>query len=127
MTGLARVLEEFGSTLLELVCGELTRREIGGVVIYDPLDEPEVPANALVLGVGLHEDLARFVTRLGERGALGLVVRAPVAPDADLLAAAEKSGVAVLAFARGASWNHLAGMLRTLTAEGDPYGASGQA
>ncbi|MFC5182436.1 PucR family transcriptional regulator [Actinomadura harenae] len=127
MTSLVRVLEEFGSTLLEVVCGDLPQREIGGVVIHDPLDEPELSADALVLGVGLHEDLARFVTRLGERGALGLVVRAPVAPDADLLAAAEKSGVTVLAFARGASWSHLAGMLRALTADGDPYGAASQA
>ncbi|MEU6746717.1 helix-turn-helix domain-containing protein [Spirillospora sp. NPDC046719] len=117
---LARVLEELGTTLLDVVCGDVELAgDIGGVVIHDPLDEPELPDNALVLGVGLHDpaDIARVVTRLGRRGAAGLVVRAPVAPDERLVAAARESGVAVLAFARGASWTHLAGMLRSLTAD----------
>ncbi|MFI1169419.1 PucR family transcriptional regulator [Streptomyces sp. NPDC020801] len=117
---LGRVLEELGSTLLEVVCGDVERVEaIGGIVIHDPLDEPELPGNALVMGVGLHDpaDIARVVTRLGRHGAAALVVRAPVVADERLVAAARASGVVVLAFARGASWTHLAGMLRTLTAE----------
>ncbi|WP_201784445.1 helix-turn-helix domain-containing protein [Nonomuraea pusilla] len=117
---LARVLEELGTTLLDVVCGDVEQAgDIGGVVIYDPLDEPELPGNALVMGVGLHDpaDIARVVRRLGQRDAAGLVVRAPVVPDERLVAAARESGVAVLAFARGASWTHLAGMLRVLTAE----------
>ncbi|MBB5079402.1 helix-turn-helix domain-containing protein [Nonomuraea endophytica] len=121
VTSLAQVLEELGSTLLDVVCGDAESvRDVGGVVIHDPLDEPELPGNALVLGVGLHEsaEIARVVTQLGERGAAALVVRAPVVPDEELLAAARESGVAVLAFARGASWTHLTGMLRTLTSEG---------
>ncbi|MFE0153300.1 helix-turn-helix domain-containing protein [Nonomuraea sp. NPDC059007] len=127
--GLARVLEELGSTLLDVVCGDVeSARDVGGVVIHDPLDEPELPGNALVLGVGLHDpaEIARVVTQVGQRGAAGLVVRAPVVPDEELVAAARASGVAVLAFARGASWTHLTGMLRTLTAEGglDDAGAS---
>ncbi|MFI6316800.1 PucR family transcriptional regulator [Nonomuraea sp. NPDC050556] len=120
---LGRVLEELGTTLLDVVCGDAKRSgDVGGVVIYDPLDEPELPANALVLGVGLHDpaDLARVVTQLGAYGAAALVVRAPVAPDEELAAAARESGVAVLAFARGASWTHLAGMLRSLTADSGP-------
>ncbi len=117
---LARVLEELGTTLLDVVCGDIELAgDIGGVVIYDPLDEPELPSNALVMGVGLHDpaDIARVVKRLGQRDAAGLVVRAPVVSDERLVAAARESGVAVLAFARGASWTHLAGMLRALTAE----------
>ncbi|WP_343240752.1 MULTISPECIES: helix-turn-helix domain-containing protein [unclassified Streptomyces] len=125
VTGLARVLEELGSTLLHLVCGELPQKEIGGVVIHDPLDEPELPDNALVLGVGLRDDLPGVVARLGGRGAVGLVVRGPVEPDEQLVAASRDAGVAVLAFTRGATWNHLTGMLRTLTAESDPYDANG--
>lgn len=117
---LARVLEELGSTLLDVVCGDAERADgIGGVVIHDPLDEPELPDNALVLGVALHDpsDIARVVTRLGQRGAAALVVRAPLTADEALTDAAEASGVAVLSFARGASWTHLAGMLRTLTTD----------
>lgn len=118
---LARVLEELGSTLLDVVCGDVEQAgDVGGVVIYDPLDEPELPSRALVFGVGLHDsaDLARVVTQLGRHGAVGLVVRAPVVPDDDLVTAAREAGVTVLSFARGASWTHLAGMLRSLTAEG---------
>ncbi|GGO96815.1 PucR family transcriptional regulator [Wenjunlia tyrosinilytica] len=121
---LGRVLEELGTTLLDVVCGDVERADdIGGVVIHDPLDEPELPQNALVMGVGLHDcaDIARVVTHLGRRGAAALVVRAPLAPDERLLAAARVSGVAVLSFARGASWTHLAGMLRTLTADSNRY------
>ncbi|MEU6010653.1 hypothetical protein [Streptomyces sp. NPDC047453] len=79
--GLGRVLEELGSTLLDVICGDAERAgDIGGVVIHDPLDEPELPDRALVLGVALHEpdDIARVLTQLGERGAVALVVRAPV-------------------------------------------------
>ncbi|MER6948206.1 helix-turn-helix domain-containing protein [Nonomuraea sp. NPDC000554] len=118
---LARVLEELGSTLLDVVCGDVEQAgDVGGVVIYDPLDEPELPSRALVFGVGLHDsaDLARVVTQLGRHDAVGLVVRAPVVPDDGLVAAAREAGVTVLSFARGASWTHLAGMLRSLTAEG---------
>ncbi|MFI1539476.1 PucR family transcriptional regulator [Streptomyces anandii] len=117
---LGRILEELGTTLLEVVCGDVGRVDaIGGIVIHDPLDEPELPRNALVMGVGLHDpaDIARVVTRLGHHGAAALVVRAPVVADERLVAAARASGVVVLAFARGASWTHLGGMLRTLTAE----------
>ncbi|HJQ04600.1 MAG TPA: helix-turn-helix domain-containing protein [Nocardioides sp.] len=114
--GLARVLEEIGPTLLAVVCGEVPSTEIGGVVVLDPLDEPELPDGALVLGVGLHGSaVAEAVRRLGPRGAVGLVVRAPVEATDELRVAARETGTAVLALARGAGWNHLASMVRTLT------------
>lgn len=131
--GLARVVEELGSTLLEVVCGEVQRpEEIGGVVIDDPLDEPELPEHALVLGVGLQDPAAitAAVERLGAQGALGLVVRAPVEVSDELASAARRTGVTVLALARGAAWTHLAGMIRTLTSDGpeldpEPLGRTG--
>ena len=122
-TGLARVLAELGTTLLDVVCGDVQRADdaggIGGIVIHDPLDEPELPERALVLGVGLHDpaEIAKVVAQVGEQGAIGLVVRGPVVADDPLRAAVRRAGVPVLAFARGASWTQLAGMLRTLTAE----------
>ncbi|MFE7108212.1 PucR family transcriptional regulator [Streptomyces sp. NPDC057575] len=129
-TSLGRVLEELGTTLLDVVCGDPDRAGgIGGVVIHDPLDEPELPGNALVLGVALHdpEDIAAVVTHLGRGGAAALVVRAPVSAGPALRKAAEDAGVVVLSFARGASWTHLAGMLRTLTADGPPQDGQGPA
>ncbi|MEV6008940.1 helix-turn-helix domain-containing protein [Streptomyces sp. NPDC051976] len=117
---LGRVLEELGTTLLHLLCGDATGTDgIGGVVIHDPLDRPELPDHAMVLGVGLHEpaDVAQALADLGRSRAAALVVRAPFVPDETVLAAARDSGTALLAVARGASWTHLAGMLRTLTAD----------
>lgn len=135
--GLARVLAELGTTLLDVVCGDVQRADesgagsaagIGGIVIHDPLDEPALPERALVLGVGLHEtrEIAAVVTQLGAQGAIGLVVRGPVEADDQLRAAVQRAGVPVLAFTRGASWTQLAGMLRVLTSDepaadgGDP-------
>lgn len=123
--GLTRVLEEVGATLLDVVCGEVRAGEIGGIVIHDPLDEPELPDNAVVLGVGLHEPagIASVAADIGGRGALALVVRGPVEATDALEAAARDAGIVVLALARGASWTELAGMLRTLTADAATPGA----
>ncbi|UYM06892.1 PucR family transcriptional regulator [Solicola gregarius] len=119
---LGRVLEDLGTTLLELVCGDPDRAgHIGGVVIHDPLDESVSPRNAIVLGVGVREPaaIADLLDSLSEHGAAGLVVRAPVEADATIASAVERSGVALLAVTRGASWAQLAAMLRSLIAEGD--------
>lgn len=119
---LARVLDELGATLLEPVYRPSRPRErIGGVVIYDPVDDLVVPSQALVLGVGLSdpEQIASLVTRLGQHDATALIVRAPLRRDDTIEAAVERSGVAVLALARGATWTQLAAMLRSLLAEGD--------
>ncbi|MGH1565767.1 PucR family transcriptional regulator [Mumia sp. DW29H23] len=119
---LGRVLEDLGTTLLDLVCGDPDRVDhIGAVVIHDPLDESLPPGRAMVLGVGLREpdDIVRLLDTLGEHRAAGLVVRAPVVVDAACAEAVERSGVALLGLTRGASWAQLAAMLRSLIAEGD--------
>jgi PucR C-terminal helix-turn-helix domain/GGDEF-like domain len=119
---LGRVLDDLGATLLELIHGDADQPgEIGGVVIHDPIDEPALPPNALVLGVGLREpeEIARLLRALGQDHAAGLVVRLP-APHSDQVAAAvEKSGVALLGLTRGATWAQLAALLRSMLAEGD--------
>jgi hypothetical protein len=123
--GLGRVLDDLGATLLELVHGDADRPgHIGGVAIHDPLEETALPRHALVLGVGLHEpgEVVRLLRALGDRGAAGLVLRAPVVVSDELAAAARESGVALLALTRGASWAQLAALLRSLLAEGDVGG-----
>ncbi|MGH4031334.1 PucR family transcriptional regulator [Actinomycetota bacterium Odt1-20B] len=120
--GLRRVLEDLGTTLLDLVCGDPdTADAIGGVVIHDPLDAPVLPRQALVLGIGVEgpDETARLLDALGDTGAAALVVRAPAPADATVTAAAERSGVALLALTRGASWAQLAALLRSLLADGD--------
>ncbi|HJP76167.1 MAG TPA: helix-turn-helix domain-containing protein [Pseudonocardiaceae bacterium] len=121
---LGRVLDDLGTTLLELVHGAADHddsSEIGGVVIHDPVDEEQLPPHALVLGVGLSEpdEIARVLGDLGAHQASGLVVRAPVPVLTSLRTAVANSGVALLGLTRGASWTQLAAMLRSLLAEGE--------
>ncbi|NEA34797.1 helix-turn-helix domain-containing protein [Streptomyces sp. SID13031] len=119
---LGRVLDDLGDTLLELVHGDPDRpAEIGGVVIHDPLDEPVLPHHALVLGVGLQEPsvIAWVLRDLGRQQAAGLVVRSPIAQHESITSAVAESGVALLGLTRGASWDQLAVLLRSLLAEGD--------
>lgn len=119
---LRRVLEDLGSTLLELVCGRPDLDDdVDGVVIHDPLDDSAQPPRALVLGVGVQDpaEVARLLDHLGTHRAAGLVVRAPVAATDVVTAAAARSGVPLLGLTRGASWAQLAAMVRSLIAEGD--------
>ncbi|MFF3645717.1 PucR family transcriptional regulator [Streptomyces sp. NPDC002564] len=119
--GLSRVLEDFGSALLDLLHGDpATAGELGGVGIHDPYDEQHYPERAIVLGVGVHgpEQIARLLRELRDAGAAALVVRGPV-DTTELEAVAAETGIALLALTRGASWAQLAAMLRTLLAEGD--------
>lgn len=119
---LGRILEDLGTTLLEVVCGEPGQVDhVAAVVIHDPHDEPVPQGRSLVLGVGLREPaaIAGLLDELGRHDAAGLVVRAPVEVTDELAAAVARSGVALLALTRGASWAQLAALLRSLIAEGD--------
>ena len=121
-TSLGRVLEDLGSTLLELVYGDAdVSSDISGVVIHDPLDEPLWPPRSLVFGIGVSEpdDIAQLLGECGRRGCAGLVLRAPVPAAARIASAAQEAGVAVFGFTRGASWIQLAAMLRSLLAQDD--------
>jgi DNA-binding PucR family transcriptional regulator len=116
-TGLARVLDDLGTTLIDLVRGDPSRAtDIGGVVIHDPDDDQALPPSALVLGVGVR-DPAKILGLLD--GAAALVVRGPVVVSDELAVAVDRSGVALLGLAPGASWTQLAAMLRSLLAEGE--------
>lgn len=129
---LGRILDDLGATLLDLVLGDADcPDEIGGIVIHDPVDEPVLPQRAIVLGVGLDgqrrpDEVAALFDSLGAHGCAALILRAPVPGDGVIAAAAERSGVAVLALTRGASWTQLAAMLRSLLAEGDVGVAAGE-
>lgn len=117
-----RVFDDLGVTLLDVAYGRIdVDRQIGGVVIHDPVDEPMYPQNAVVLAVGMQDAdaLAALVTAAGGKGAVAVVVRASTAlPDA-VREAADRAGVAILHLARGATWTQLAALLRSLLAEDD--------
>lgn len=116
------MLDDLGASLLELIAGDPERAgDIDGIVILDPVDDPVLPPNALVLGVGVADadHLASLLGALGRDGARGLVVRDPVPTNAAVQRAVEESGVALLGLSRGAPWAHLVAMLRAVLAEGD--------
>lgn len=121
---LARVLEDLGGTLLEVVCGDPEHvTDIGGVVIHDAADEQAMPARAVVLGVGVHEaaQLERLIGQVAGRAG-AVVVRSPVSAGARVRAAAERSGVVLLGLVAGASWVQVTSLLRAVLAEdGVPF------
>lgn len=125
-----RIIDHLGSTLLELVAGDAehpsAQAGVSAVVIHDPLDEQSLPPRSLVLGVGVQgaDGIANLIRQLAEQDAAGLVVRAPVAADANVVAAARETGVVLFGLTRGASWNQLAALLRELLGE-QGIGAAG--
>ncbi|NUR89350.1 MAG: PucR family transcriptional regulator, partial [Nonomuraea sp.] len=124
---LGRILNDLGATLLDLVHGDADcGTPIGGVAMFDPFDDLNLPSHAIVLGVALREpqDLEALLRRLGVSGACALVVRAPVQADDCVRAAAAEAGVALLGLTRGASWTQLAVMLRSLLAAEADDGAA---
>src|SRR6478735_12631072 len=107
---LGRVLDDLGATLLDLVHGDADGADdLGGVVIHDPVDTPVLPHNALVLGVGVDgpDTVVGLLEELGQAGAAGLVVRAPVQLTPEVQDAVDASSVALLGLSRGAPWAHL--------------------
>jgi hypothetical protein len=126
-TSLGRVLDDLGATLLELLHGDPELpAEIGGVLIHDPVDEPSMPPHALVLGVGLRDplEIADLLRELGTHQAAGLVVRMPVLGHEAVTRAVADTGVALLGLTRGATWDQLGVLLRSLLADGDVDQAS---
>ncbi|GGH45154.1 PucR family transcriptional regulator [Microbacterium album] len=120
---LQRVLEELGSTFLApLAPVPDPDRRVGGVVVFDPLDEQAVSEGAVVLGVGLSAgpELRALVARLGAQGAGAVVLREPVVLDEATAVVAREHGIALLGLTRGASWTQLSAMVAALLTEPEP-------
>lgn len=122
---LGRILEDLGSTLLDVVAGSVDHEsEIETVVIHDALDDAMPMRGAIVLGIGLGttdgaDEIATLLRGMRDQQALALVLRAPVRLDPELSAVVAEAGVGVLELTRGASWAQVAAMLRSLISEGD--------
>ncbi|WP_406289102.1 PucR family transcriptional regulator [Embleya sp. NBC_00896] len=116
---LGRIIDDLGSTLFEVAAGKPDPdREVTGVLIHDPHDEPAHQPGAMVLGVAVYgtAQIASLVHRAAGLGAPAVVVRGPVVVDAEVEAAVAETGVVLLSLTPGASWSQVATLLRALLA-----------
>lgn len=123
---LGRILEDLGTTLLDVATGHVDHEAVvDTVIIHDVLDDAMPMRGALVLGVGIAEpdDVIPLLRTLSEQHAIALVLRAPIRVTSEVAAAASETGIPVLSLTRGASWSQLAAIVRSLIAEGDVGGA----
>lgn len=129
-TSLDRILADLGTTLLDLAAGDPhAAGAISSVTIYDRYDDTLTPPGSIVLGVGVHDpaETAAVLDELGRAAAAALIVRGPAIVDDAVRAAVGRSRVVLLVLARGASWTHLAALLRSMLAEGQVDGAGPEA
>lgn len=113
-TTLGTIVERLGLTLLTTHAGALDReRHTSGVVLFDPTDPPEIPEDAIVLGIGVQgpDAVEALLQRLAEDHAAALVVREPVTVTERITEQVRDGGVVLLGLVRGASWIQIAGIL----------------
>ncbi|HYV14773.1 MAG TPA: helix-turn-helix domain-containing protein [Conexibacter sp.] len=91
---------------------------VGGARLFDPLDERQLRRDELLLGVGLdgssRETLRAVEAVAAARGA-GIVLRGPRGVAHEVLADAERLGVAVLVAATGIDWGSLHALVTAAT------------
>lgn len=108
---LGELLEAMGDSLVQLVCAPRGRDvQISGTFIHEPRDPVPSVDHALMLLVGLRPASARavrLVAEAAEADLAGVVVKTYGDPLDELRAAAEASGVALLAADEQLAWHQL--------------------
>jgi hypothetical protein len=110
------LFDRLGDSLLTLVAGDLNDSRMVEDVVVQAHDEPVgLARDAVVLAVGVRGDSAAvcsLLRQVGAAGASALVLRAPIAVDDAMRAAAADSRVPLFAFVEGAPWMYLADVIR---------------
>jgi hypothetical protein len=108
-----QLLAAVGSPLMELVAGG-SDAAIRGLAILDPDDELGSYAGELVLIIGVRgREAIRYVRAAARKGAAAAAVKAsPDAPVAELRAAAEEAGIALLVVRPQVRWDQLESLAR---------------
>lgn len=112
---LDRVLQNLGSTMLELLLGDPEPvGDVRGIVIYD--QEEVLRRGALILAIAAHSsaEVVAIMDRAAASAAGALVVRTPFAVDDEIRAAVERTGIPLLGLVHGASWTQLALLLGSM-------------
>jgi hypothetical protein len=130
-TTLAQLCADLGPALVDVAAAPRgVDVEISDVAFHDALDGTDLRGvdRHVVLAVGVPADtgaLHRLVHAAGAAGAAAVAARASEVWPAELLAAAEQAGVALLAVPAEATWGDLYELIRTAVAAdrgGDPAG-----
>ncbi|MFB9577380.1 PucR family transcriptional regulator [Streptomyces yanii] len=113
---LDNVVSNLAGTLLEVLAGTVDGTTlITDVVVDDPREQVPVRPGAMLLCTAADVgDLPALLDRAVTRQAPALVVRAPLDLEPELRARIERSGVALLGLAGGATWAQLVVLLRSL-------------
>ncbi len=111
-----QLFDRLGDSLLTLVAGDLDEERMVEEVVVQAIDEPVgLARDAVVFGVGTGGESAEvcgLLRKVAGGGASALVVRAPVAVDGAVVAAASESRVPLFTYVEGAPWIYLADMIR---------------
>ncbi len=111
-----QLFDRLGDSLLTLVAGDLDEERMVEEVVVQAIDEPVgLARDAVVFGVGTGGESAEvcgLLRKVAAAGASALVVRAPVALDGAVAAAASASRVPLFTYVEGAPWIYLADMIR---------------
>ncbi|MCP9210861.1 PucR family transcriptional regulator [Streptomyces sp. NEAU-Y11] len=129
MISLQRLLDAVGPAVLSGPCApERLTVTVGDAVIAEPDGELQPRTGDIVLGVNLTDlDAAlRLLALCGRRSAAAVLLKAPLAADERVAAAADEAGVALLRVSAGAGWAQVLSLLRAaLDSEGLAASAAG--
>ena len=124
---LGSLVEALGDGLVRLVTAPRGLDvPVGELVVHDPLGEPTVSRDDLLLAVGVDPYRASaidVVTACGERGSAALLLKDDRDLPAGLVAAADGAGLALLLAPAGAAWGQLHTLLRTARSVSAPRSA----
>jgi hypothetical protein len=116
MLSVQGVLDRMGPTLLGAVYVAPSAAAVNDVVIAEAGRKATLASGDLVLGVAVSSarDATPLVRYCGERGAAALLLKAPSASAASVLAAAKQAGVSLVEVRSGTGWAQLVWLLRTV-------------
>ena len=128
---LGAVVEALGAGLVRLVTAPRGLDvPVGEPVVHDPMGEPVLDVDDLLLAVGVDPHRASaidVVTSCGKRGAVGVLVKDDDDLPEGLVAAADAAGVALLVAPKAAAWGQLHTLLRTARSLSTPRDAGSSA
>ncbi|MFI9006201.1 PucR family transcriptional regulator [Actinosynnema sp. NPDC053489] len=122
MVALDRLVDVLGSLGTHLSCAPRGRAvELRGVALHDPAEQPAAAPDDVLLGLGVPSPAAA-ARLVGSTAAAAVVLHGSPPVDERVLAAAKRSGAAVLLVDPSVPWGQLANVAQTLVLGGQGSG-----